>query len=157
MRSIHSLAKQLQNDFPQFQFDQSETFAWSPSTATIHWQSNEADSAAFLLHEVSHALLGHAEYRRDIELIKHERDAWSYAIDQLASRYNTVITDELVQSTLDTYRDWLHSRSTCPHCETTGLQIKKHLYQCLACSQEWKVNEARLCALRRYPIKKIHR
>lgn len=96
--------------------------------------------------------LGHQDYDKDIRLIQMERDAWAYATASLAARYNVDISDDTVQTALDTYRDWLHARSQCPSCQATGVQVKQHTYKCLACSRLWKVNEARLCALRRYKL-----
>ena len=79
--------------------------------------------------------------------------AWDKAL-QLAPEYDVAITDELIEESLDTYRDWLHSRSLCPHCNATGVQTATRHYQCLACHHAWRVNEARTCALRRYETKK---
>jgi len=81
-----------------------------------------------------------------------ERQAWDYTI-KLAPKYNVAISDDMVQLTLDSYRDWLHARSTCPNCKATGVQTEKYTYVCPACSRKWQVNEARTCALRRYGVK----
>jgi tRNA(Ile2) C34 agmatinyltransferase TiaS len=102
-----------------------------------------------LLHELSHGLLNHADYNYDIELIAMECKAWD-KVGELAKKYEIVINDNIIQLTLDTYRDWLHSRSTCPSCKATGIQDGKKSYSCLACGYKWRVNEARICALRRY-------
>jgi hypothetical protein len=80
-----------------------------------------------------------------------ERDAWDKA-NEIAEIYHLEINDEIVQSTLDTYRDWLHERSNCPVCQASGIQIEKYAYRCIACNHKWRVNEARICALRRYKI-----
>ncbi len=151
MQLITSLASKLQADFPAYTFTASDTFYWSSDQAQIAFDSNSEDTAA-LLHELSHAVLAHAEYQKDITLIEMERDAWHYATSQLAPRYNVTITDSMVQDALDTYRDWLHARSTCPQCKATGVQTKADQYKCIACSTKWRVNEARVCALRRYRI-----
>jgi hypothetical protein len=84
-------------------------------------------------------------------LVKMERDAWHQAVI-LGQKYNINITIDNAEDSLDTYRDWLHSRSTCPFCRATGIEVKKHLYTCLACNVKWNVNDARICALRRYII-----
>jgi lipopolysaccharide biosynthesis regulator YciM len=81
-----------------------------------------------------------------------ERQAWDYTV-KLAPTHDISVPDDIVQSTLDSYRDWIHERSTCPNCQATGIQTDKFMYSCPACSHEWKVNEARTCALRRYGIK----
>jgi hypothetical protein len=147
MPSTASLIPRLRADYPQFSFEKADSFLWSPSEQTVYYVAG-GKSCDFLLHELSHGLLKHVEYDRDIELIAMERAAWDKA-SELADTYQVTIDDETVQSTLDTYRDWLHARSTCPKCNATGLQTKKHLYTCLACRHNWHVNEARICALRR--------
>lgn len=151
MPSITSLAAKLSIDFPNYQFIPSSEFHWSPLEKTIFYNQGSKDSAS-LLHELSHALLGHEDYIKDIGLIEIERDAWQYASNTLAALYDTPISDEIVQDALDTYRDWLHARSTCPECTATGIQTKKSIYKCLACSSRWHVNDARICALRRHTL-----
>lgn len=148
MPSTASLIPRLKLNYPQFSFKQAEHFLWSPSEQTIYYTA-EAGGYGFLLHELSHGLLGHTDYSHDIELITMERDAWDKALE-LAEEYKLAINDDLIQSTLDTYRDWLHTRSTCPRCKAIGLQVKKHTYTCPACRHTWRVNEARICALRRF-------
>ncbi|MBC7868964.1 hypothetical protein H7X69_02175 [Candidatus Saccharibacteria bacterium] len=150
MPSTASLIPQLKATYPQFAFKLAESFLWSPSKQTVYYTTDDADYG-FLLHELSHGLLGHADYSRDIELIAMERDAWDKALE-IAKDYTVTINDDLIQSTLDTYRDWLHARSTCPRCKAVGLQIKKQTYTCPACRHPWRVNEARICALRRSAV-----
>jgi hypothetical protein len=152
MLSITLLVSQLKIDYPQFLFKESVRFLWSPTENTIYYTDKGDNSCIFLLHELSHGLLNHADYNYDIELIAMEREAWDKFMD-LAKFYSVTIDDNIIQSTLDTYRDWLHSRSNCPNCKATGVQIGKNNYTCLACSHGWKVNEARICALRRYNIR----
>lgn len=151
MPSISSLVTKLQADHPQITFTPGNNFQWSPYEATVYYPSESTDSAT-LLHEVGHALLGHDSYTKDIQLIEIERDAWEYARQNLSSRYNSLIDETIVQDSLDTYRDWLHARSTCPNCQATGVQTKAQQYKCVACHTQWRVNEARICALRRYTL-----
>lgn len=149
MPSTASLILHLKDTYPQFTFKQAEHFLWSPADQTIYYTPGVADSG-LLLHELSHGLLGHTDYNQDIELIAMEREAWDKAVE-LAGQYDELIDEGLIESTLDTYRDWLHARSTCPECDATGLQTKSRTYSCLACHHTWRVNEARMCALRRSP------
>jgi hypothetical protein len=149
MQSTASLVSRLKSDYPQFSFEQSQNFSWSPDSHTINY--TDVGNYALLLHEMGHGLLEHASYLRDIELLTMERQAWDKALE-IAKKYNLSISEQEIQSNLDTYRDWLHNRSTCPSCQATGLQINKHVYKCLACGNQWRVNEARICALRRYSL-----
>ncbi len=150
MPSTASLIHQLKTNYPQFSFKKSKRFLWSPSEQTVYYTDSDNDYS-FLLHELSHGLLDHVGYNRDIELLAMERAAWDKAVD-LAPDYKLKISDDTVESTLDSYRDWLHARSTCPNCKATGLQIKQRVYSCPACHHTWRVNEARICALRRFSL-----
>lgn len=150
MPSTHLLLKALKSDFPQFTFLPANQTYWNPDSMTVFYDTYV--SYAELLHELAHALLGHTEYRRDIELIEIERDAWNHAIRQLAPMYDVVIDREVAETALDSYRDWLHVRSACPECAAIGIQSTHQTYRCLACRSTWRVNEAKTCALRRYKI-----
>lgn len=150
MSSISSILDSLINDFPDFTFRQSSEFRWSPHEKTIFY--NPQEDAGLLLHELGHAILGHVDYKRDVELITLERDAWSFAVQGLSPRYSISISEDDVQESLDTYRDWLHARSLCPQCASTGIQVARESYKCIACYALWRVNEARACALRRHLI-----
>lgn len=143
----------LATSFPDIKLQVATDFKWSPEEQTVYYAPDDPNAAQYLLHEISHALLSHSNFSRDIELLKLERDAWDYASHELANRFETAIDDDLVQDSLDTYRDWLHSRSTCPNCSSTGVQSSPNSYQCPACHQKWRVNDGRGCQLRRYKIK----
>jgi hypothetical protein len=151
MPSITPLINQLKSDYPQFIFKESPDSYWSHDERTIYYNAGP-DGVSLILHELAHGLLDHVDYKRDIELIAMEREAWDKA-KELADKYNLVIDNNFIQSNLDTYRDWLHARSTCPKCSATGMQTKPNIYSCLACNNKWTVNEARTCALKRYSKK----
>ena len=153
MPSIDSLIDKLQLDYPQFTFKKSDCFSWSPNEKTIYLGNSVDENIPYLLHELAHALLDHLNYTSDIELANMECAAWDKATE-LAKHYNISINQDDIQSDLDTYRDWLHKRSLCPKCQTSGLQNGDNTYQCLVCNHKWRVNEARLCALRRYKLVK---
>lgn len=110
--------------------------------------------AASLLHETAHALLSHTDFTYDINLLKLEREAWTYAKDNLALPYKVEISESTVEQALDSYRDWLHGRSACPDCRQNGIQNSDQSYTCVACGQNWRANDARRCALRRYKTNK---
>lgn len=148
------LLHQLRQNNPGLTFVESTTFAWSPSDEAISYNPSDPNLSPLLLHELAHATLKHSDYQRDIELIAMERAAWDYAIGELGPTYSVVIQEDFADDALTTYRDWLHDRSTCPNCAATGLQTKPREYTCLACHHHWRVNEARVCALRRYDTKK---
>lgn len=149
MQLTASLLRNLRHDLPKVHFTKGEAFKWSPEAATISYHPDDPHGAERLLHEVAHAQLGHSSYGRDIELIGIERDAWQHARTQLAERYGVTIAIDTIEDDLDTYRDWLHARSTCPQCSANGLQTAKREYTCVACRHIWRVNQAISCRLRR--------
>lgn len=146
MPSIDWLLKKLKATYPQLTFQSGDTFAWQPQSSTITFAA-EGDSS-LLLHELGHALLGHSSYRRDIELLSMERQAWSKA-QEIANQLEITIDSETHQDHLETYRIWLHERSLCPNCGLNGLQDSETTYRCLSCRSRWQVNEARTCQLKR--------
>lgn len=151
MDSTTYMITRLKADFPNLTFQASDVFLWSPSEKTVYYDSSQLDEAN-LLHELSHAVLNHSSYAKDIQLLEMESQAWDYAKHQLAPQYNIQLEEDTIQEALDTYRNWLHQRSRCPNCDATGVESAKNNYICLACDHRWRVNDARTCALRRYSL-----
>lgn len=151
MRSMSSLIHKLKNDFPTITFFESDQFSWSPPSLTVSYNPELPHASQLLLHELSHGLLEHHDYQRDVELLAMETAAWEKA-KQLADDYSVRLSESVVQPHLDTYRDWMHARSTCPECTATGYQTARAHYSCPACGHEWRVNEARICGLKRYKL-----
>ena len=150
MPSTPSLIKRATEQFPNFRFESGDHFAWQPATTTVIYDESDPHFEARLLHEIGHATLGHASYERDIDLIACERDAWQSARLELSPLFNVEISGEVIHHDMDSYRDWLHARSSCPHCQSNGIQIAKREYKCVTCLRTWRVNEAKNCQLRRY-------
>jgi len=148
---MSSLIHKLKTTHADIAFVEAEQFSWSPSEHTVFYAQKQPHASHLLLHELAHALLEHRDYRRDIELIAMETAAWEEA-RLLADEYTVRLNEAVVQDHLDTYRDWLHARSTCPNCSANGYQVERFHYECPACSQRWRVNEARLCGLKRYSV-----
>ena len=152
MVTISSLVAKLRVDFPQFRYEKSSVCSWDPTNHTILYTENTDPSQ--VLHELGHALLGHESFTHDISLLSIERAAWVYAKTNLAASYSVSISNGLIEESLDSYRDWIHKRSLCPHCEVNGVQQTKTTYHCTVCDRTWKVNDARSCQLRRTVIRK---
>lgn len=152
------LIQKLKAAHPDVSFVEADQFSWSPHNRTIFYNASFPNAEALLLHELSHALLGHRAYERDVELVSMETAAWEKAVayaKENAARltgFSLKLDTTVIQDHLDTYREWLHARSTCPNCSANGYQTDVSQYSCPACSHSWKVNEARLCALRRYSL-----
>ena len=134
----------LRHDFPDFRFVPGGQENWSPGSHTITYKKDEPlhRLKCGLLHELAHAQLGHQDYKSDFELLKMESQAWELAA-KLGRKYGVRISDEHIQNCLDTYRDWLHRRSTCPACGMHVLQSDAVSYHCFNCQTTWKVSSGR--------------
>jgi hypothetical protein len=131
--------------YPQLQFCVADRFYWSPKSQQIFYKpSPEAVNGWKLLHEVGHALLEHTSYNSDLELLELEVAAWEKA-QQLAYELKINIEANYIQDCLDTYRDWLHKRSTCPTCDILSLQEAPEQYHCFNCDTWWRVSPSRFC------------
>ncbi len=152
MVSTKSVLKSVRQLLPDVTFVADQDFAWNPEQKTIYYSIDDPDFAARLLHEAGHASLKHTDFKKDIQLVEIERDAWQKA-EQLAEEIGLKIDKSVIQAHLDGYRDWLHARSLCPDCQQNGIQSGDNIYKCILCGKYWRVNDARRCELRRYKLK----
>jgi len=142
---MEKLIRKLRQDFSQFTFAEAAVASWSPERQQISYKYEDTEVAAWtMLHELGHALLQHRSFASDIDLLQKEVAAWERA-RRIAGDYGIHIHDEHIQQCLDTYRDWLHKRSTCPTCRSQGLQPSTSLYRCPNCQTSWKVSASRFC------------
>jgi hypothetical protein len=149
---MKTLLRKLQADYPEIAFVEGEAFYWSPADKSVTYSPIQTEPEIgqwSLLHEVSHGILGHERYQSDFELMKLEVEAWHHA-KRLARRYGVQIDAEHIEDCLDTYRDWLHRRSTC---STVSLQKDPKTYQCHNCKTQWHVSSSRFCR----PYRKVAR
>ena len=149
--SIHSILPTLQKQYPAITFKEGDLFVWSPKEAIITYTAiadDEEYAVWALLHEVAHAALGHQHYKSDVDLLRHEVDAWREA-KAIAKSLHTTIEEDHIQDCLDTYRDWLHKRATCPNCLVISLQQDDGSYKCFNCQTKWKVPASPLCRITR--------
>lgn len=139
------LISQLAIDYPAIAFANGSKDSWSPSTKLVIINESEIlpIRAWSLLHELSHALLDHQSYISDFELLRLEVQAWQKA-KQIANNYHIQIDEDHIQDCLDSYRDWLHKRSTCPDCQLRAAQNSINSYKCYNCGLQWQVSESRL-------------
>lgn len=138
---------QLRLRFPELNFVTGTTFCWIPERQEIVLgPEHSSDSAGWsLLHETSHALLGHRTYQSDFELLSLETAAWEKA-KELAQSLDTLIDEDHIQDCLDSYRDWIYARSICPQCNNKGLQqADLRQYRCFNCRTSWRVTPSRFC------------
>ena len=139
-----NLLRRLRRDYPRIRLAPAERDYWSPENQTVFYnrRARGRRRSWSLLHELAHALLDHRQYQSDFELLKMEAQAW-YRAGQLGDQYGIAISDRHVQHCLDTYRDWLHRRSTCPTCGVRSLQRDERHYDCGNCGTRWRVTAQR--------------
>lgn len=144
---MQNLLNKLKSQLPDINFVEAASFYWSPQTSTIYLNSGALEKAEgqwALLHEASHAVLGHQSYETDVRLLMLEVEAWQEA-SVLGKKLGFAIDEDHIQTCLDTYRDWLYARSTCPTCALNSLQVDETTYVCLNCSTRWSVSQSRFC------------
>lgn len=144
----------LKELLPEIEFRHGDSFMWSPDISTIFFlrkENYERHDAWALIHEAGHADLKHQDYKNDLSLVRLESEAWERA-KTLASRLGEEISEEHIQDCLDTYRDWLHKRSTCPVCGIITLQSDNLSYKCFNCQNRWTVPESPICRVARRRI-----
>lgn len=151
---LNKVVNSIKRDFAGYTYAGGTYFSWSARNKTItHPRIHSLNHVYLLLHEIAHAELKHSGYTRDIQLIQNEAKAWQFAAKNLAPHYELEIELDAIEDALDTYRLWLHHRSLCPECAQTGVQQNENTYSCLNCRCLWRVNEARLCGMRRKTLK----
>ncbi len=143
---MRELVKSLKPLTPGVEYRQGNSYYWSPKQQIITYRKDDVGPSAkwALMHEVAHALLQHETYESDFELLLLEVAAWERA-KLLGKDLSIKIDDNHVQDCLDTYRDWLHQRSTCPRCTIISMQISAREYLCHNCNARWRVSAARFC------------
>ncbi|MFZ1323948.1 MAG: hypothetical protein WAQ57_02190 [Candidatus Saccharimonadales bacterium] len=144
---MNELLESLRRDYPAITFVEGAAFYWSPNDNSVTYggSSTQPDIACWsLLHEVSHGILGHTAYHSDFELMELEVEAWRRA-RKIAKKYGISISPEHIEDCLDTYRDWLHRRATCPACGTVSIQKDPRTYECFNCKTSWHVSDQRFC------------
>ena len=154
---LDSLLVRIAADYPQLSFVEGAQFAWHSGRGRVAYHKagqNTTHAMLSLLHELGHAILDHKDYSHDIELLQIEVATWDRA-RTLAAHYGVETDEDYIQDCLDTYRDWLHLRATCPTCFSRSLQASRSQYRCHNCQTEWTVTRSRLCRpyrLRSMPV-----
>ena len=133
-----TLIERLRKDYPEYRFVDGKKFMFRPPK-TVVLGPPEPFWGLLVLHELSHAICKHKGFKTDVERLKMENQAWERA-RELAPLYDIEINEELIQSELDTYRDWLHQKSRCPVCGLTRFQASDSRYHCPRC-EEFSANK----------------
>lgn len=122
---------QIKNDFGDFHFKAGKKFAFRPPKTIIIGPEEPYDSL-LLLHELGHALSLHRDFSTDAKRLKMELEAWDKA-RELADKYEISFNEDLMESQLETYRNWLDTKSKCPICGLTRYQTPNGDYHCPVC------------------------
>lgn len=130
---VATFLQKLKHNYPEFTFKTGLKFVFHPPK-TIFINPSEPHADFLTLHELSHALLKHFNFQTDIERLKMETEAWNKT-RQLAKQYQIPFDESFIQSALDTYRNWLHTKSRCKICGLTRYQSPNGKYHCPLCEQ----------------------
>lgn len=152
--NLNNLIAQLKHDFTDVKFIKASRDYWSPRNNTVFYNPDQPlqKASCSLLHELSHANLGHSSYGSDFELLQMEAAAWGLA-ERLGKKYGVKIKQGHIQKCLNTYRDWVHMRSSCPACNSKGNQVNETTYRCMNCGKNWTVTSSRF----NRPYRKVKR
>lgn len=145
----------LTREFSKITFVEGDNYIWSPEESCVYYDASRLDTSEgqlSLLHEVGHATLSHETYTHDIDLLKYELDAWEKAKDY-AGDYSVTVDQDYIEDCLDSYRDWLKKRSTCPDCSFVNFQTSHSSYDCFNCGCSWRVPISQVCRIQRRKVK----
>lgn len=147
MNTSKTLLRELVRQYPDLLYVESKDFYWSPKDQTVHFnleKLNTVEGGWSLIHELAHGLLRHSTYKTDYELLSYEVAAWQKAVE-IAGLHNVHIETDHIEECLDSYRNWLYARSTCPTCKLNSLQVSPDAYKCMNCLCKWTVSPSRFC------------
>ena len=123
----------LKTKYPNFIFKESDSFSFHPPH-TIKYCPLSPNFALQTLHELGHGLLSHKTFKTSLERLKIERKAWNKA-QELCRLLDVPYDEAFVEDSLDSYRNWLHKKTTCKKCGLTCYQTPDKKYHCPRCDQ----------------------
>ncbi len=129
--------------YPAMKFLPAGYFAYDAAEEVVNYDPVRLQSQSgqlALLHEISHATLGHFHYRFDFELFVMEARAW-HLTRELAKQHGVDVDEAYIEDCIDSYDEWLTKRATCPGCGTFNIQSVPNEFECYACQTSWKVSE----------------
>ena len=126
----------LKSTYPNFSFKPGPKFLFRPKK-TIHYVESNDNFRLLLLHELSHALLGHFSYSKSLERLQIERDAWAKT-RELCEQFSVNFDEDVAESELNTYRDWLHQKTLCKTCGLSCLEVNSESLYCPFCQKYYK-------------------
>lgn len=152
-KTVDTFLQRIQQDFPDILIKKSQKSYWDPKNNIVFFNADQKNPIWSLLHEIGHMQRNHTKYSLDVELLVMETEAWESA-KILGQKYGVAVDSDYIEDCLDSYRDWLYKRSTCPNCKQTGIQANHLEYNCLNCRTKWRVSASRFCRSYRMKIQK---
>ncbi|MBQ2660046.1 hypothetical protein IJF86_01320 [Candidatus Saccharibacteria bacterium] len=131
MENFTNLLEKVKQSYPNFTYKTGAKFAFRPPK-TIIIGPYEPHSELVLLHELGHAIINKNSFKTDVERLKIESIAWEKA-KSLCQEFNQEFDSDFAESELDSYRDWLHQKSTCKKCGLTRFETTDGKYHCPHC------------------------
>ncbi len=139
---LSKFVTQLSKDFPDFHFTYGKRFAFRPPKTIVVGPDEGEATPLLVFHELGHALSGKYSYNLGIERLKIEAMAWqegkkTYDSCLASGKYPGLPPwdEDFVEDSLDTYRNWLHTKSKCRKCGLTMLQKPDKSWHCPYCEQ----------------------
>lgn len=141
-KNAYAFLNELSSEFPQFNFIPSTRFKWKPEKSIYLDVKTPAPPLNFYLqtlHELGHALSNHKDYKTAIKRLKMESEAWERARELIKThgnwqkKYGIYFDEDFAEAELDTYRDWLHTKSKCKTCGLARFQTKDGKWHCPNC------------------------
>jgi hypothetical protein len=147
--TLNELLSYFGTKYPNITLKPAEHSRWDAQTQTIFYDPDHGPHPIWsLLHEIGHMRSGHASYKSDIDLVLMESEAWKLARSE-GEETGHIIDEAYIEDCIDSYRDWLHRRSTCPKCAQTGIEKSRGHYKCINCPEAWQVTNSRFCRVYR--------
>lgn len=146
--ALREIISFIKSTYPTVKLEASESFRWAPEEGKIYFNPESKNALLSLLHETGHMLCGHKNYYSDIGLLRMEVAAWEKA-KLLAVDLGLKIDEDHIEKCLDSYRDWIYRRSSCPLCTQAGIEQKVGVYTCINCQNKWQVSKSRFCRVYR--------
>ncbi|MBR3263761.1 hypothetical protein IKF94_00780 [Candidatus Saccharibacteria bacterium] len=124
--------EKIRGDYPKVRFVLGDRFSFRPPKTVVFCDNPDDTAPLLLLHELGHFLTGCFDFTTEVERLKIEVMAWEKA-RELAPLYGVFIDEDLIESELDSYRDFLHQKSRCPSCGLTRFQTPDKIWYCPKC------------------------